>query len=66
MVIRLSACSNCKYYTKFEGVCCNADSEHCADFVDSDSTCSQHELTDNLAKFTSMVKAMGFKEASNE
>ena len=32
-------CKNCIYYAEFEGVCCNADSEHCADFVLSDTSC---------------------------
>lgn len=39
---------------------------YCADFVDADSICNQHKLTDNLAKFDSMMKAMGFKEILNE
>lgn len=25
-------CKTCKWYAEFEGVCCNGDSEHRADF----------------------------------
>ena len=33
-------CSVCKYWESFPGVCFNADSQHCADFVDGDCTCA--------------------------
>lgn len=36
-------CASCKWYAMFEGVCCNGESEHCADFVDSDNTCEHWE-----------------------
>ena len=32
-------CKNCDYYAEFEGVCCNGESEHCADFVFPDTSC---------------------------
>ena len=59
---KLNTCNTCKHYSKYEGACCNAYSSHCADFVDADSTCSQHELTDDLAKFYSMMETLGYKE----
>ena len=59
---KLNTCSTCIYYSKIEGVCCNGHSMYCADFVDAEHTCCQHELTDNLAKFYSMMKALGYKE----
>lgn len=34
-------CSTCKYYAEYEGVCCNGDSEHCADFRGLDDTCEK-------------------------
>lgn len=34
-------CSNCKYYEKFNGVCCNGLSEWRADFRDSNSSCKE-------------------------
>lgn len=33
-------CGTCKWYAEFEGVCCNGDSEHRADFRCLDDTCS--------------------------
>ncbi len=36
-------CNNCKWYAEFEGVCCNGDSEHVADFVDDESVCEVWE-----------------------
>ena len=36
-------CSTCKYYAEYEGVCCNGDSEHCADFRRLDDTCEKWE-----------------------
>lgn len=32
-------CENCAYLAVFEGVCCNADSENCADYVMLDDSC---------------------------
>ena len=32
-------CSTCQYYADFEGVCCNGDSEWCADFRSPGDTC---------------------------
>ena len=32
-------CCTCRYYETAEGVCCNAKSEHCADFRSLDDTC---------------------------
>lgn len=36
-------CVNCKYYEKFAGVCCNRDSENCADFTDENDYCGYFE-----------------------
>ena len=33
-------CENCAWYSEFEGVCTNGDSEHRADFCCLDDTCS--------------------------
>lgn len=35
--------SNCKWYEHFNGVCCNGDSEYCADYVDNDHVCTEWE-----------------------
>lgn len=40
----MKQCKNCKHYASFEGVCCNADSEHCADYINSDCCCGEWEL----------------------
>lgn len=32
-------CRTCKWYAVCEGVCCNGDSEHCADFRCMDDSC---------------------------
>lgn len=32
-------CCTCKWYATYEGVCCNGDSEHCADFRCLDDSC---------------------------
>lgn len=34
-------CDNCKYYD--DGVCCNSDSEYCADFVGFGQCCNEYE-----------------------
>ena len=39
-------CSTCRWYAEFEGVCCNGDSEHCADFRGLDDTCEKWEEID--------------------
>ena len=36
-------CSTCRWYAEFEGVCCNGDSPHCADFIDADKVCEEWE-----------------------
>jgi len=36
-------CKNCKWYAEFEGVCCNGESKHRADFMDEDSCCEKWE-----------------------
>lgn len=40
-------CRNCRWYAEYEGVCCNGDSEHGADFVDGDYYCDEWEENDN-------------------
>lgn len=37
------SCSGCKWYEDFNGVCCNGDSERCADYTDSDESCGEWE-----------------------
>ena len=32
-------CKNCDYYAEYEGVCFNAESENCADFVSPNTSC---------------------------
>ncbi len=32
-------CSTCDYFEQYSWVCCNGDSENCADFVDEDDCC---------------------------
>lgn len=39
----VKTCDNCKWYAEFEGVCCNGNSEHCADFVNEDEPCEEWE-----------------------
>lgn len=36
-------CKYCKWYTHFEGVCCNDKSKHCADFIDAEDFCWEWE-----------------------
>lgn len=36
-------CATCRWYASFEGVCCNGDSLHCADFIDADKVCEEWE-----------------------
>lgn len=39
-------CCTCKWYAESEGVCCNGDSEHRADFRCLDDTCEKWEESD--------------------
>ncbi len=34
-------CSTCDWYETFSGVCCNGNSEHRADFCNTDDTCDK-------------------------
>lgn len=36
-------CGNCKWYATFEGVCCNGNSEHRANFLCLDDICEEWE-----------------------
>lgn len=36
-------CGACRYYSEYEGVCCNKDSEYRADFRDMMDTCDSWE-----------------------
>ena len=36
-------CATCKWWALTEQVCCNADSEHCADFTIARETCGGWE-----------------------
>ena len=38
-LFREDYCCTCKWYALEEAVCCNADSEHCADFRCLDDSC---------------------------
>ena len=40
-------CCTCKWYAEFEGVCCNGDSKHRADFRCLDDWCSEWEEKSN-------------------
>lgn len=40
---KYNICKNCKWYAEFEGVCCNGDSEHRADFTSEDFSCKKFE-----------------------
>ena len=37
----MNTCKTCRWY--YEGVCCNGDSEHRADFMDAESICEKWE-----------------------
>lgn len=41
----MNTCKTCRWYATFEGVCCNGDSEHRADFRLKDETCEEWEET---------------------
>ncbi len=47
-------CSTCKWYSRFEGVCCNGNSEYRADFRLMDDTCEQWE-TSTIEFFMAMI-----------
>lgn len=34
-------CATCAWYEDFQGVCCNGDSPHCADFTEPDQRCRE-------------------------
>ena len=35
----IKCCAICRWYAKFEGVCCNGDSEYKADFTEPEGGC---------------------------
>lgn len=37
----MNTCKTCRWYATFEGVCCNGDSEHRADFRLKDDRCEE-------------------------
>ncbi len=40
-------CTTCEYYSgPFVSVCCNGESEHCADFVGEEDGCERWEKKD--------------------
>lgn len=39
----MNTCKTCRWYAAFEGVCCNGDSEHRADFRLEDDRCEEWE-----------------------
>lgn len=40
-------CETCKWYEFYCGVCCNGESEHRADFMESGDSCEKWEAMDN-------------------
>lgn len=44
-------CCTCKWYSQFEGVCCNGESEHRADFRCLDDTCEKWETSTTITEF---------------
>lgn len=36
-------CATCAWYEEFQGVCCNGDSPHRADFIEPDQRCREWE-----------------------
>ena len=36
-------CVTCAWYEDYQGVCCNGDSPHCADFTEPDQRCREWE-----------------------
>lgn len=63
-------CKSCKWYAEFEGVCCNGDSEHCADFIDADKSCGEWEIAkaiNNAQEFIEYIElCKGRKLTQNE
>ena len=51
-------CCTCKWYAVYEGVCCNGDSEHCADyrFFDDSCKCWEHTDHESMKKIMSDLK----------
>ncbi len=47
-------CCTCKWYAQFEGICCNGESEHRADFRLLDDTCQRWE-SNTLEFFMPMI-----------
>ena len=45
-VWRVNTCKTCRWYAAFEGVCCNGDSEHRADFRFGDRCEEREERND--------------------
>ena len=43
----MKTCKTCRWYAPFEGVCCNGDSEHWADFRLEDDACEEWEEQNN-------------------
>lgn len=39
MIDQDKTCNTCRWYAPFEGVCCNGDSEHRADFTYPEDMC---------------------------
>lgn len=39
-------CCTCRRYAKFEGVCCNGESEYCTEFMCLDDSCDKWEGND--------------------
>ena len=40
-------CATCAWYEDFQGVCCNGDSPHRADFIEPDQRCREWERKEN-------------------
>ena len=36
-------CKTCKWHEAYDGVCCNGNSEKCADFTDASDCCEEWE-----------------------
>ena len=43
MEMHWNTCKTCRWYATFEGVCCNGDSVHRADFRSEDDWCEEWE-----------------------
>lgn len=39
----IKCCATCAWYEDYQGVCCNGDSPHCADFTDPKQRCREWE-----------------------